>query len=165
MRDRKTREKISNSMKGKIPWNKGKTGIYSKETLYRISNSLKGRKLSESTKEKISEKFKGRKQTPEWRENNRQSQIKRFPDYYRTEGIRERRNRRILKNGGFHTKGEWENLKAQYNYSCPVCKRNDIELTRDHIIPISRGGSNNIENIQPLCRPCNSTKHTKTIKY
>ncbi len=71
-------------------------------------------------------------------------------------------------NGGFHTLGEWETLKAQYNWTCPSCRKQEpnIKLTRDHIIPISKGGSNNIENIQPLCRGCNSRKKDKLInKY
>lgn len=77
--------------------------------------------------------------------------------------------RRILKigNGGNHTQGEWETLKAQYNWTCPSCLREEpeVKLSRDHIVPLVKGGSDNIENIQPLCYSCNSKKHYKVIKY
>jgi 5-methylcytosine-specific restriction endonuclease McrA len=68
---------------------------------------------------------------------------------------------------GTHTVIEWETLLAQYNWTCPCCglRESDVVLTEDHIIPLSKGGSNNIENIQPLCRSCNSRKRTKTIKF
>lgn len=77
--------------------------------------------------------------------------------------------RRAIKNGakGSHTQGEWELLKRQYGFACPACRRSEpeVKLTEDHIIPLSRGGSDYIENIQPLCRSCNSAKHTKVTKY
>jgi len=38
-----TRRKISKTLKGRIPWNKGKTGIYSEETIRNISETQKGR--------------------------------------------------------------------------------------------------------------------------
>lgn len=64
------KEKISEANKGRIPWNKGKHGIYSEETLNKRSESLKGKQgywtnkhLSEETKKKLSESLKGK---PSW---------------------------------------------------------------------------------------------------
>jgi hypothetical protein len=36
-----------------------------------------------------------------------------------------------------------------------------VSPERDHIIPVARGGTNNIENILALCGPCNRRKHAK----
>jgi len=76
-------------------------------------------------------------------------------------------NRRatLLQVGGKIKSGEWEDLQKRYNYICLCCKKSNVKLTLDHVIPISKGGQNLITNIQPLCKQCNSSKNTKIIDY
>lgn len=54
------RKRISEKNKNKSSWNKGRTNVYSKETLMKMSKSHKGCKISEETKRKISESNKGK---------------------------------------------------------------------------------------------------------
>lgn len=42
-------------------------------------------------------------------------------------------------------------------YRCVVCQSWE-GLTIDHINPVSRGGTNDIGNLQTMCRSCNSSK-------
>ena len=42
-------------------------------------------------------------------------------------------------------------------YRCRNCGDHH-DLTIDHIVPVSRGGSDESTNLQTLCRPCNSSK-------
>jgi 5-methylcytosine-specific restriction endonuclease McrA len=156
------------------PWNKNLKGDeYKKHYPNGMGGQfVKGHKISEKNRKIVGLLRKGKKATKEEREKNRQSQYRRFereiPNYhYEDNGRRIRRKVRLKQNGGFHSIGEWETLKAQYNWTCPSCKKSEpeIKLTKDHIITILNGGSDNIENIQPLCKPCNSRKHSKNIRY
>ena len=51
-------KKMSDARKGKPTWNKGKTDIYSPETLKLMSKNRKGKTLPEETRQKMSEKWK-----------------------------------------------------------------------------------------------------------
>jgi len=78
-----------------------------------------------------------------------------------------RRRAKKAANGGIFTTSEWQDLKIYYGYQCLCCGEVEpnIKLTVDHVVPIERGGSNDITNIQPLCRTCNLKKGTQTIDY
>ncbi|MGH7664079.1 MAG: HNH endonuclease [Gemmatimonadaceae bacterium] len=55
-------------------------------------------------------------------------------------------------------------LFARDRYRCQYCGRPGAELrlreslTRDHLIPISRGGTNDWTNVVTACSPCNTRK-------
>ena len=96
---------------------------------------------------------KSRAYIKKWRENNREKLLI-------SRRISEHKRRTLSKSGSFTAK-EWEEVKKQYNYTCPMCGRKEpeIKLTIDHIIPLSKGGMNTIKNIQPLCAHCNCVKY------
>lgn len=58
---------------------------------------------------------------------------------------------------------DWRNILNEYNFACAYCSRTDLPLTKDHVIPLSRGGHHTKENVVPACKPCNSRKGAKLI--
>lgn len=66
------------------------------------------------------------------------------------------------------TSSEWESIKSRHGHRCASCGI-DAEvvgfLTKDHIVPLARGGSHQASNIQPLCLRCNQVKHLRTIAF
>ena len=63
---------------------------------------------------------------------------------------------------GAHTLAEWVDVLLRYGGRCAYCGASG-DMTKDHIIPISRGGSDCIDNIVPACLSCNASKGPKTI--
>jgi len=161
------RKNISKASKGKKP---------SVETRIKLSEKNKQRYIKfPGLKEQISKKLKGIP-TPWTTGKNchfwKDGRCKNKEYLYWLQNKRNRVKKRINESGSSHTFGEWKLLKKQYGYICPCCGLQEPfnnqrikGLTEDHIIPLSKGGSDYIENIQPLCQSCNSKKHTKIIKY
>jgi 5-methylcytosine-specific restriction endonuclease McrA len=66
---------------------------------------------------------------------------------------------------GSYTQQEWNTLVEKYGGFCLRCFKKDVPLAADHVVPVSKGGANTIDNIQPLCGPCNSRKFVQVIDY
>lgn len=58
-----------------------------------------------------------------------------------------------------HTAAEWFAVVALCDGRCVYC--GEPATTQDHVIPLSRGGDDGIENVVPACRSCNSSKKDK----
>lgn len=65
------------------------------------------------------------------------------------------------------TEQEWESLLENSDKVCVCCKKpfSEIVISADHVIPLSCGGTNTIDNIQILCRKCNTKKNARAIDY
>jgi 5-methylcytosine-specific restriction endonuclease McrA len=119
-------------------------------------------------------------QYKEWREKNRDADLERQrlwkqenKEHHQKESIRWRKEnpdswkeirKRYMykrKGGGILPNGAFGILVSMYGSFCGKCKTK-TDLTVDHVVPISLGGKSNIENLQILCRSCNSSKSNRS---
>lgn len=70
-----------------------------------------------------------------------------------------RRRSRALEAGGTWTADQIAALFQRQRGRCACCREKlGHSYHRDHIVPLARGGSNDITNIELLCAPCNLNK-------
>ena len=106
------------------------------------SEEINARKRDRYKKDK-----KYREKKLEWTRSN--------PD--KIKSYTQNRRSRIAGNGGSFTEEEWQELCNKYDNICLCCGEKE-NLQADHVVPVSKGGTSYISNIQPLCQPCNSRK-------
>lgn len=141
-RSEEDKKKFRDSHLGQVPWNKDKKGVQ--------VGWNKG----------LHPEYMQGSNHPNWKGgvSNQKGRYSRLSQNYKA-----------LKRGalGSFSRKEWFELKFKYSYMCLCCKKQEpeISLEADHVVPLSKGGDNFIENIQPLCRSCNSIKRAKFIDY
>lgn len=62
---------------------------------------------------------------------------------------------------------EWSEIRAAVfkrdDYTCTYCKTRGGRLECDHVHPLYRGGSNEMDNLTTACQACNRSKHAKSL--
>ncbi len=111
------------------------------------------REYYEQNREEVIARSKG------WAENN----LKKVEQFK----ANNRRKRRAAKHasGDNFTAQQFVELCEKYGNKCLCCGDTAAVLEADHVVPLTRGGSDDIDNIQPLCGTCNRSKFVKTIDY
>lgn len=117
--------------------------------------------LSEAQKEASRERAR------KWYANNKQLMIDRAKMWKKENtdkvnaGSRSYASRRRGAVGSYSV-NDFIRLKNIYMGLCAYCKKNKSDSI-DHVVPLSKGGSNYIGNILPVCKRCNSSKGSKTL--
>lgn len=61
------------------------------------------------------------------------------------------------------TARDWRRLVSRYRGECAYCGQGGLPLTREHVIPLIRGGHHRLGNVLPVCAPCNYSKRDRFI--
>jgi len=58
-----------------------------------------------------------------------------------------------------------DEVRAMFDGRCGYCGEDMDSMHIDHIKPIKRGGTDDLENLMPSCSVCNNYKYTGDIEY
>lgn len=101
-----------------------------------------------------------RKRHQEERLNYNRDYYSKNPEFGRSRAsIRRARSRQSVQ----HARKDLARLINKSNFYCTYCGIKDMNGHVDHVVPLSRGGSNGIGNLVWSCAPCNLSKSNKFI--
>lgn len=121
----------------------------------------RARKRAQETKEQNNERARlWYKQNKELMINRAKEWKKNHPDHVRA-NTRDYATRRRAAIGRFSSR-DYIRLLRRQNGLCAYCSANKANSI-DHVVPLSKGGSNFIGNILPVCSLCNSSKGYKNL--
>lgn len=76
---------------------------------------------------------------------------------------------RVARAKGSHTSSEWDAIVAETGGICVRCGyQHDLGHERPckaYVLPLAAGGSNAVDNIQPLCRYCATSRGDDATNY
>lgn len=165
-RDKHRRNRADNIRRARQWYRDNHEKALERQREYRQNNQDKVRegirKWTENNPDKVKEKNeRWNRNNPEKRKEISRNYLRRNPELFRLRS----RHRRAKKKGaaGKHTNAEVSALFREQEGYCFHCGIDLIPIGfhRDHWIPLSRGGSDWIENIRLLCPKCNLSKNKK----
>lgn len=115
----------------------------------------------------------------EWYAKNREDNIKAAAEWKRRNPERAKEQQREWKQANPERKRELEHRRRARKHengvyaispkdmrrlakACVYCGSVE-QITMDHVIPISRGGTHGVGNLVPACASCNAVKNARTI--
>ena len=73
-----------------------------------------------------------------------------------------------IENYGRLSGADWDALRREVfrrdDYVCVYCGQRGGDLECDHVVPVIKGGSNEMGNLVTSCAPCNRSKRDKTLE-
>lgn len=98
-----------------------------------------------------------------------QRYVERHPDAIKAKKSTDYARRRNVTIRDF-TAAQWATKQAAWQYRCHYCPptcwectRELHKLTKDHVIPVTKGGHHTDANIVPACRSCNAKKGNRSL--
>ena len=145
-----------------------KEKIKRRKKIYRMKNKEKIAKYDKERWADPVSRNKQQKWTKEWRAKNKKHLKLYTKNYYREnkEYFLEKahiRRQRIAKLPYDFDQSDWIRAKEYFGCKCAYCGKQGA-LTKEHVVPVSKGGGFTADNIIPACQRCNYSKNNRDLE-